>query len=324
MLKDLKLGLGHETLLKMYHPRALEIYNMTTDLKMVFDPKNLELGVFKVFYPIKPMLAGKLNLAQIREFVKEKSDLADHIYVETKFDGERIQVHYSMSIVQYYSRNGHDVSQIYGPKLSPVIKSALVSTVSECILDGEIVVWDLEKDKQAPFGQNKHIASTDTQGFELRFLIFDILYLSQTTQSGEPILLQRTLKDRKFLLDSVIKPKSKQCQVVHFHKCERPEQVLRLFEEAALDRGEEGLILKDPNSKYIPTDRSQSFWIKLKTDYIDQLGDSVDLVILGGYYGKRQTEDSVNRFLMGIRQGSKCVPCVKVGSGLSVDELENL
>jgi len=33
----LKIGLGHETVLKNYHPDALEIYNMTSDLKRVFD-----------------------------------------------------------------------------------------------------------------------------------------------------------------------------------------------------------------------------------------------------------------------------------------------
>ena len=78
---------------------------------------------------------------------------------------------------------------------------------------------------------------------------------------------------------------------------------MRLFEEAALTRHEEGIIVKDVESQYLPTDRSQKHWIKLKADYIDQLGDTLDLVILGGYYGKRQTEESINVFLVGVLKG---------------------
>jgi DNA ligase-4 len=36
ILKDLKLGIGHETLLKMYHPYALDLYNATSDLRAAF------------------------------------------------------------------------------------------------------------------------------------------------------------------------------------------------------------------------------------------------------------------------------------------------
>lgn len=36
ILKDMKLGVGHETVLKNYHRFALDIYNATSDLKAVF------------------------------------------------------------------------------------------------------------------------------------------------------------------------------------------------------------------------------------------------------------------------------------------------
>lgn len=65
ILKDLKLGLSHETLLKMYHPHSLDLFNSTSDLKQVFTQVadyEKHTGVFKVFFPVKPMLAGKLNL----------------------------------------------------------------------------------------------------------------------------------------------------------------------------------------------------------------------------------------------------------------------
>ena len=36
ILKDMKLGIGHETVLKNYHKHAVDIFNATSDLKAVF------------------------------------------------------------------------------------------------------------------------------------------------------------------------------------------------------------------------------------------------------------------------------------------------
>lgn len=42
-LKDLKIGIGYETILKSYHPDALELFNATSDLRAVFEElQNLE------------------------------------------------------------------------------------------------------------------------------------------------------------------------------------------------------------------------------------------------------------------------------------------
>ncbi len=101
------------------------------------------------------MLAGKLNLKQINDFVRQR----DHVYVETKFDGERIQCHFQDQVIMYFSRNSNDVTQIYGPKLTSHMKEAIDQNVQACVLDGEIIVWDNELGKAAPFGQNKAVAN---------------------------------------------------------------------------------------------------------------------------------------------------------------------
>jgi ATP-dependent DNA ligase len=62
------------------------------------------------------------------------------------------------------------------------------------------------------------------------------------------------------------------------------------FEEAvqefqiALERNEEGIILKDMNSFYHPSTRSAD-WIKMKGDYFHGLSDNLDVLIIGGYFG---------------------------------------
>jgi DNA ligase 4 len=99
--------------------------------------------------------------------------------------------------------------------------------------------------------------------------------------------------------------------------------------------------LKKADSTYKPSERSASHWIKLKTEYIDQLGDTLDLVILGGYYGKerrvgRGTTDSfmnhISQFLVGIMhkvdlknpKNSIAKPFARVGTGYSDNELQVL
>ena len=89
ILKDLKVGLGHEIVLKYFHEDALEYYNVTSSLKEVckeFEDKNHKLkNVLRLFHPIKPMLAAKRTLDDIMKIMENKNFL-----IETKFDGERI------------------------------------------------------------------------------------------------------------------------------------------------------------------------------------------------------------------------------------------
>lgn len=76
-------------------------------------------------------------------------------------------------------------------------------------------------------------------------------------------------------------------EVVTGTECHSPDQVFELFEQAQIQQ-EEGVIVKDLSSTYRPSERSANYWIKLKSDYIDELGDTLDLVILGGYFGERR------------------------------------
>ena len=46
--------------------------------------------MFRLFNPIKPMLAGKKNLEELKLLIQDKQFL-----IETKFDGERIQCHFT-------------------------------------------------------------------------------------------------------------------------------------------------------------------------------------------------------------------------------------
>ena len=99
------------------------------------------------------MLADRMILSSI---IKNFSD--QQVYIETKYDGERIQCHVHDNEVKFFTRNAIDYTYLYGPKLKDVIVKNVNS--KSVILDGEIVVWDKAKQKFAPFGENKTIANS--------------------------------------------------------------------------------------------------------------------------------------------------------------------
>jgi DNA ligase-4 len=97
------------------------------------------------------------------------------------------------------------------------------------------------------------------------------------------------------------------------------------------------VILKDPNILYLPNDRSTN-WIKLKGDYIDGLTDTLDLIIIGGYYGTSSYRtgtdwtERITSFLLGViahvdttnPQRCHIIPFCKVGTGYSEQTLADL
>ena len=103
---------------------------------------------------------------------------------------------------------------------------------------------------------------------------------------------------------------------------------------------EEGIIVKDISSKYYPSNRSTQHWVKLKAEYVDNLGDTLDLIILGGYFGEASRTNAhtaswashLTSFLVGVLNRvdlknpnrSTALPFCKVGQGYSLETLSGL
>jgi DNA ligase-4 len=84
---------------------------------------------------------------------------------------------------------------------------------------------------------------------------------------------------------------------VAFNYTEFRNELAECF-NAAIDRNEEGIVAKRPNSTYCIGKKTVSGgWIKLKQDYIDCLCDDVDLVAVGASYGAHGV---FNSFLMAL------------------------
>ena len=358
ILKDLKIGLSQESFFKYFDPRAVDIYNSTSSLisvcEYLSDPKSEKYSqtFYQLFSPIKPMLVARMTLDNIM-----KTFQGVKVLVETKYDGERIQCHLHEGEVQFFTRKGVDYTTIYGPKFSHLIKASV--NAKSAILDGEIVVYDTENKKYAPFGDNKTIAKEEVEnGKCLVYQIFDIIYL--TSPNGTNYSLNNViLSDRKKILSKIVTPVPNKIEVVMGIEVNTIDEIMAQF-NLALQRAEEGIVIKKLDSIYKPDKRCPD-WVKMKCDYIDTIVDTLDLIIIGGYYGEGKRintnnifsqsisnsinnndnnfdfnqdyySDSVTTFLMGIgkkideENPSKSIilPIVKVGSGYNMTTLNTI
>lgn len=120
----------------------------------------------------------------------------------------------------------------------------------------------------------------------LALVFFDVLLLDSVS------LLPLAYSRRRAILESLIRPVTGMAMLSD-RLCidmtqERPYKTLeRIFAEHIADK-QEGIILKADESRYNDYNLP---WVKLKKDYIDGYGDSLDLLIVGaGWDASRAKE----------------------------------
>lgn len=198
------------------------------------------------------------------------------------------------------------------------------------ILDGEMVAFDPSLGKVLPFGDLKTYAKASSfNALDPRpcFKVFDVLHIG--TAQGSTSLLNTPLARRRQLLESnVFSPPGGVPNVIEIAltaKCFSVDCIQRFLSKVIHERGE-GIIVKNPSSLYQLGGRT-SAWIKVKPDYFDALGESIECIVIGGYWGKGpRTSGRFASFLGAVVDDRVpavdgqpvCVTLAKVGSGLSL------
>lgn len=371
--KELKMHIHHPSILAAFHPSAVEMYNNTNDLAYVCrkctEPSemlvagDIKSGIF-LFQPFKPMLASVANSAKLAALLE-----VEQLIVEPKYDGERMMLHISNTSsdtssakIQYWTRNAKNYTALYGPKFDHVIREAVLNkhastAVSNLILDGEFLLYDSDTKEFKEFGQNRTYAVQGTAaGGGLKMLgdgmarsqaeqrsdegssaidesklwfcyqVFDIIFLN-----GES-LLATPLERRKQILRQVVVEQPNKFAVTSFTPVSTMADILKQL-DAALTAKHEGILIKVATSHYIPGER-RTKWIKLKPDHVSGLADTLDLVVLGGYYGTKYGLRHVSHFLLGVWKNdssptpaspeAQFVTVCKVGTGYSEAELREI
>lgn len=121
---------------------------------------------------------------------------------------------------------------------------------------------------------------------------FDMLYLN-----GES-LLKSTLEERRAKLHASFEIEQGKFEFAKHWEGTTNDELAGFLEES-IKAGGEGLMVKtlSVNATYEPSKRSLN-WLKLKKDYIDGMGDSLDLVPIAAYYGKGKRTGVYGAFLV--------------------------
>ncbi|TFK40007.1 DNA ligase IV [Crucibulum laeve] len=330
ILKDMIISVKETTVFSVFHPDAQDLYNTCSDLKKVawelWDPSyrlNAADKAVQLFHAFTPMLC-KRPTKKIEETVKEMG--GSEFIIEEKLDGERMQLHKRGNEYFYCSRKGKDYTYLYGNhvgagSLTPFIDSAFDPRVNDAIFDGEMLVYDPVTGRNLSFGTLK-TAALDKSKKEHNprpcFKVFDMLYLNGQS------LLDRSTSFRKKNMLACLKPVQGRIEFVREYKGKTAKDIRTRMDEVMEDRGE-GLVIKHPLSKYILNGRNMD-WIKVKPEYMDNMGETVDVLVVGGNYGSGKRGGGVSTLVCAVmddrRVGDedeepKYSTFVRIGSGLS-------
>ncbi|XP_012878466.1 PREDICTED: DNA ligase 4 [Dipodomys ordii] len=329
IIKDLKLGISQQTIFSVFHNDAVELHNVTTDLEKVcrqlHDPSvglsDISITLFSAF---KPMLAAIADIERIEKDMKNQG-----FYIETKLDGERMQMHKDGDVYQYFSRNGFDYTQQFGASsregsLTPFIHGAFRPDIQVCILDGEMMAYNPNTQtfmqKGVKFDIKRMVEDSDLQTC---YCVFDVLMVNNKKLGRE------TLRKRYEILSSTFIPIQGRIEIVQKRQAHTKNEVVDALNEA-IDKREEGIMIKHPLSIYKPDKRGEG-WLKIKPEYITGLMDELDILIVGGYWGKGARGGMMSHFLCAVAEkpppGEK--PSVfhslcRIGSGYTMKELYDL
>ena len=297
-----------------------DAYNVSSDLGHVSEiiaMQGIE-GIKKfqitLFNPVRPMLA---------ERVKNEYDVLEKFQgefaAEYKLDGERAQIHKKGNQVIIFSRSLENITQYY-PDIVEKIPDAIIS--NECILEAEVVAINDSTGNFLPFQElmhrrRKYKVDKAVSDYPINVNFFDVLYFDGKKSIDLPY------SERRNTLEKIVR-EDKFAKIIPMSIIKDATNILEVL-ESSINSGCEGLMLKMLQAPYRAGIRGSN-WLKLKREYQNNLGDSLDLVVVGAFFGKgRRTGKYGTLLLSTYNPNDDTFPSVcKVGTGFTDESLDQL
>ena len=330
LLGTLRLGIAENTVMdalaigftgkKEYRKQIEDAYNVSSDLGKVSEVIAREglIGIKKfqisLFNPIRPMLADRIKSEE--EAIKK---MPTEFAAEYKLDGERVQIHKQVDKIILFSRSLENITKYYPDIVENIVGSL---HVNEGIFEAEIVAINENTGEFLPFQElmhrrRKYKLKEAVLQYPITVNFFDVLYFDEKNCLG------LKYSERRKILESSVK-------VNNFAKLVpmtivKNENQIEDFLENSINSGCEGLMLKILDAGYRAGIRGGN-WLKLKREYRNELGDSLDLVVIGAYFGKGRRTGRYGTLLLATYNPEKDnFPSIcKVGTGFTDESLDQL
>ena len=318
ILDGLALGITNDKSNREFIEKAYNLHPDLGDIARLLVEEGMDaIKKVKITYgsPIKSMLASRVPYGEIIE------KLGSPFKAEYKLDGERLQIHKRGNNVQLFSRRLLEISDQY-PDVCKFVKNNVKT--ENAILEGEVVAMDVFYEKMLPFQvlsrrRRKYDVEDISKEIPVCLFLFDILLLDDESHIDKPFPLRR-----KKLEEIIIK--SDEIKIVESKLIHSTEELLEFFQEAR-KKGNEGIIAKSVKEDSVYQAGNRGFlWIKMKGLEGGKLKDSVDVVLVGAFYGRGRRKGVYGTYIGAVFDplNNKFEAFTRVASGWTDEIMELL
>jgi DNA ligase-1 len=268
----------------------------------------LESAGMSLFAPLKFMLASPA--ADSDEIARL---LPQPFVVEDKYDGIRAQAHVgadrdSSTRAALFSRTLDDISRAF-PDLAAPLQLLHNAAPGGLMLDGEIVPVNLEtgaitlfQDLQKRLGRKTPTAQV-LADIPAAFIAYDVLFFDGRALLDEPFSTRRAILE-KLPFDGV------RLKLAPSRLFENTDELDAEF-VAARERGNEGLMAKDPRATYKPGRRGKE-WLKVKKALA-----TLDVVVTSVEVGNGRRAKFLSDYTFAVRASAEDATLLNVGKAYS-------
>jgi DNA ligase-1 len=258
----------------------------------------------------------RLQIHKYRKEEVEKRDVIWREYLVDKSQGLDLFASNGNTVVKLFTRNLEDVTDMF----PEVVEDVREVDIDSFILDSEVLGWNYSEDTFLSYQttmqrRRKYEIGDIKKEIPVKAMLFDILYLE-----GKDLTQEDTQK-RIGILEKEFGDIDNSLRVAETLELSSVKELKETFDKY-IKQGLEGVIVKQLEGGYSAGKRNFE-WIKLKKSMDRGLIDTVDMVVVGYYYGSgRRAELGIGALLGAIynEEENRYDAICKIGTGIS-DEL---
>jgi DNA ligase 1 len=268
--------------------------------------KQFDTTTVTLFQPVRFMLASPVETpAEAFERMGAQS-----VWTEEKYDGVRCQLHRQDERVELFSRDLKETTSAF-----PELSENAPSIGHDVLFDGEVLAHRDGRvlrffELQRRLGRKK-VSAELREEVPVVLVVFDLLWLDGR------VLLDEALETRRRLMESL--GLQHPFLLARVEEATGPDHLDRIFAETR-ERGNEGLMVKDPLSPYTPGRRGLA-WLKVKRPLA-----TLDVVVTAVEWGHGKRKGVLSDYTFAVKDTStgRLVNVGKAYTGLTDAEIAEM